>query len=376
MAEDRCTIEVVTTSEGLALLGPVWDRLVARAGVTHPFVTHAWIQTWWECFGADAELFIIVVRAGAETIAIAPLMRVTERIYGARHRCLRFVANDHTPRSDFIVADGAAEAYAAICQFLMRQSADWDVLQLRDVPCDSLTSQQLKSHAAEYGYLAGVRASANSPFLPMTAGWDSYLESLPPKRRWFLRNRLKRLAKTGAVSLETVTGGSDLMDALEDGFRLEGAAWKGEAGTAIQCQPEIRRFYTDLAVRAADRGWLRLQFLKVDDRRVAFAYCLAYAQRMFLLKPGFDPDYAAFSPGTLLCYLTLQDLHASGFVAYDFLGHDDHWKRQWASESNSHSTVFLYAKRPLTRVDHFTRFALMPRLRQAPFYAQLREFFT
>jgi len=191
------------------------------------------------------------------------------------------------------------------------------------------------------------------------------MESLPPKRRWFLRNRMKRLSKLGRVSLETVTGGADLLDALEDGYRLEAAAWKGKAGSAIQCDASLRRFYTLLAQRAAERGWLRLQFLKLDDKRIAFAYCLAYADRMYLLKPGFDPEFAAFSPGNLLFYRALEECHSSRIVAYDFLGYDDHWKRQWANQFIAHSTLFLYAKQPLTRLDHYTRFALIPRLRRA-----------
>ena len=225
--------------------------------------------------------------------------------------------------------------------------------------------RELAQHAAKHGFLSGVRRGANSPLLPTTVAWDDYIESLPSKRRWFLRNRLKRLSKLGRASLETVSDGDGLRNALEDGFRLEAAAWKGKAGTAIACHPELLHFYTTFAQQAAERGWLRLQFLKLDEQRIAFAYCLAYADRMYLLKPGFDPDYAAFSPGNLLFYLALQEVHASGFVAYDFLGYDDHWKRQWASESVPHNTLFLYTKRPLTRLDHYTRFALIPRLRRA-----------
>lgn len=360
-----CAVEVISTSEGLAGLGPIWDRLVARAGVTHPFVTHAWMQTWWECFGNGAELRVLLVRSDGEPIAIAPFLCRTERIYGARHRCLSLVANDHTPRCDFIVAGRPEEAYSAICRFLMSESANWDVMQLRDVPADSATIGELANQAAQYGFLSGVRRSASSPILPMRPAWNDYFETLPSKRRWFLRNRLKRLSTLGRVSLETVAGGAALPGALGEGYRLEAAAWKGNAGTAIVCQPEVRKFYTEFAERAAERGWLRLQFLKVDQRRIAFAYCLAYEQRMYLLKPGFDPEYAAFSPGNLLFYLALQEVHASGFVSYDFLGYDDDWKRQWADQTIDHNTLFLYAKQPLTRLDHYTRFALMPRLRRA-----------
>ncbi len=369
-----CTIEIITTGERLAEIGPLWDQLIARAGLTHPFLTHDWIRTWWECFGSGAELRILLVRADGEPIAIAPFMRTTERICGARHHCLRFPANDHTPRCDFIVLDGrASEAYAAICKFLMSESADWDVLQLHDVPSDSRTLKELRCRAEEHGFLTGVRPAAESPFVPAACGWDRYIETLPPKRRWFLRNRMRRLAKIGRVSLETVSGGPELAQALEEGYRLEAAAWKEKAGTAIRCRADLRHFYTTLAERCSARGWLRLQFLKLDDQRIAFAYCLAYEQRIFLLKPGFDPQYEAYSPGNLLCYLAIEDVHTSGLISYEFLGSDDHWKRQWTRHTASHSSLFLYTSRPLTRIAHYTRFALIPALRQFPFYARVRD---
>ena len=95
---------------------------------------------------------------------------------------------------------------------------------------------------------------------------------------------------------------------------------------------------------------------------------------MYLLKPGFDPDYAAYSPGNLLCYLALQDLYTSGFAAYEFLGSDDHWKRQWTTHAASHSSLFLYVDRPLGRFAHYTKFALIPALQQFPFYTRVRDF--
>lgn len=361
-----CTIEIIRTREQFADLAPVWDALVARANVSHPFVTHTWMQTWWECFGNDGELMIALVRdMSGEAIAIAPLQRTTERIYGARHRSLRLLANEHSPRCDFIVAGDPAIAYAAIGDFLAVESRSWDVLRLCDVPAGSRTLVELTTRAADFGCLAGVRRGPNSPVLDTTTKWNQYLETLPSKRRWFLRNRLKRLSNLGRVSLETITKADDLVHVLDDGFRLEAAAWKGNAGTAIICDANVRRFYTTLAHRAADRGWLRLYFLKLDDRRIAFAYCLEYNNRVFLLKPGFDPEFASFSPGNVLFFLALEQLHGSDCVAYDFCGYDDQWKRQWAEETIAHNSIFMYAKRPLTRLDHYTEFALRPRLRRA-----------
>jgi hypothetical protein len=71
-------------------------------------------------------------------------------------------------------------------------------------------------------------------------------------------------------------------------------------GTAIACDPDITRFYVTYALRAADRGWLRLHFLRAGSARVAFDYSLSFANRIFLLKLGYDPAFAPFSPSNLL----------------------------------------------------------------------------
>jgi len=372
-SESRCTLEVITSSRALAELGPVWDRLVEQSGLTHPFVTHDWMRTWWECFGGDAELCIVLVRADGEPIAIAPFMRTTERLYGRQVRCLRFLANDPTPRCDFIVGARPDDAYAAIWKFLMSESALWDIVMLRELPAGSRTLKELPVRAKQGGVLWGRWHSDDSPFIPMVSGWDRYMESLPTKHRSNLRNRFKRLSALGRIELETISAEPDLADALEEGFSLEAAAWKGRVGSAIRCQPQEHRFYTLLAERAAARGWLRLHFLKVDDRRVAFAYCLAYEKRMYLLKPGFDPAYAVYSPGNLLCHLFLQDAFASGFAAYDFLGGDDHWKRQWSTQTLPHYWLFLFADRPWSRLAHYAKFELFPVLQESSLYVRLRN---
>src|SRR5437899_9232551 len=120
--ESPCTLETITSTSALTELRPVWDRLVAQSALEHPFVTYDWIRTWWECFGVGAQLCVVLVRAEGEPIAIAPFMRTTERLYGRQLRCLRFLANDHTPRCDVIVAAKPRAAYAAIWRFLTSES--------------------------------------------------------------------------------------------------------------------------------------------------------------------------------------------------------------------------------------------------------------
>jgi CelD/BcsL family acetyltransferase involved in cellulose biosynthesis len=366
----NCTVEVITSTAAFAELEPEWNALAAGSGITHPFVTHEWMWTWWQSFGADSELHILLVREGNRLVAIAPLMRKRQRLFGRSLMSLQFLANDHTPRAEFIIGSRGEAAFGALSGYLAEHRSEWDMVALREVPEGSPISEELRAHARRGGLLWGSRTSYASPYLVLDEAWE---ETLSGKRRWFLRNRLKKLSAYGEVELEAVRNGVAIPKALEDGFALEAAAWKGEAGTAITSEPRVRLFYTALAERAARRGWLRLQFLKVGGRRVAFAYSLVYANRMYLLKPGFDPEFAACSPGNLLTHLVLRDAQASGVESYDFLGRDDGWKRQWSTRTLSHYWLFLFDDRPWMRAAHYAKFEIIPALQKLPLYNRVRD---
>ena len=137
-----CTVEPVMDYEGFLDLEPLWSRLVDEARIDHPFVRHEWVRAWWECFGAGKELHILVVKAGSEPVAIAPLMLSKRRLYGSRVRHLEFIWSVYAERFDVIVGRRPRDAYRAIWTYLLNQKARWDVLLLHQVPTGSATSMR------------------------------------------------------------------------------------------------------------------------------------------------------------------------------------------------------------------------------------------
>src|SRR5712691_4522767 len=103
MASDL-RVETFTDVEALLGLEPIWDDLVERAQIDHPFLTHAWVRSWWEAFGAGKELRILAVFSGQTCIGVAPLMTGTARVYWIPLRRLELIGNVHSPRADFIIA--------------------------------------------------------------------------------------------------------------------------------------------------------------------------------------------------------------------------------------------------------------------------------
>jgi CelD/BcsL family acetyltransferase involved in cellulose biosynthesis len=361
------SVETVCDQQGLLALERPWNDLMDVAAVDHPFLSHEWVRSWWDCFGAGHQLHVLVVKAGAETVAIAPLMLSRSRMFGLVVRRLELIANVQTPRADFIVARRwAREAYRALWSCLLAQRALWDILVLPQVPADSTTLAQLTALAAEQEFQVGAwrRQSDTSPWIRLRGTWESYFAGLARKHRANLRNRIKRLERLGRVDMEAVAAGPEIVPALEAGFALEAAAWKGQEHTAIRCHPELSRFYERLAEAAAQRGWLRLYFLTLDGRRIAFAYMLRFGNTLFLLKPGYDPDYAAYSPSNLLLSMVLRDAFARGVERFDFLGEADGWKLDWAGETRPHSWLFVFPDTRRGRALHFAKFRLLPWLKR------------
>ena len=363
-AHAEIRVETVTDYQAFLDLEPVWNELAAVAGLDHPFLEHVWIRTWWECFGAGSTLQVLVVTSGDQTVAVAPLILTSIRMWGIKVRRLGFFYNSHVPRADFLIGQYPEEVYRAVWNHLSK-TRDWDLLQLCQLPEGSATLKAISDLAAPCHCRIVTWLSGASPYLPIGSSWAQYSESLASKHRANLRNRFKRLNAIGPVEVETITSHEDLPGVLEAGLHMEAAAWKGQAGTAISSEPEVAKFYATLALRAADRGWLRLHFLNAASRRVAFDFSLEYRNRIHLLKIGYDPVCAPYSPSNLLLSMILQEsFERHDLVEYDFLGESGEWKLQWTKLARPHYWLFVFSSTLKGRLLHFIKSQLVPLLKQ------------
>lgn len=371
-AELEPQVVVVADLDSLRSLQMPWDELVDAADIDHPFLYHTWLCTWWECFGSQNELYVLLVKRGENLVAAMPLMRTTLSLYGQRVRCLQSFYNWHTPRSDIIVARGHEASYAILWHHLQTQVHDWDVLMLPQVPSGSAGLAAFQSMAQHSKYLTGIWHGEESPYVPIQGTWEAYTKQLSSHHR-ATRRRLRNLRRLGSTEVEVVTQSEELERALRDGFRIEAAAWKRQVGTAIVSDREVENFYRLLARRFAQQDKLRLQFLNACGQRIAFAYVLEFRNKLFVLKSGYDPDYAAYSPGNVLCHLILQDCFQRRVQEYDFLGANDAWKRVWSRHTRRHEWLFIFAPRARLRWLYRAKFQWIPALRRWPIYRRLRD---
>jgi hypothetical protein len=356
-------VHLIQDYESFIELEPIWNRLVDESGIDHPFILYEWVRTWWDCFKPEGSLFIVRVTQGSKTVALAPLMVDCGRMYGYPVRRLRGIANVYTERFDFIVTNRPEESCRIIWKFLASRSKDWDVLELRQLPPDAHALVTIPRMVIDDRFLVGTWESTHGPYIPIIRSWDEYRKSLSPKYLAKLRGRLKGLSRFGPVTHEVIQGGEGLAQAIDDALRLEGAAWKQKAGTAIVCDPKREAFYRKMMLSAAQQGSLRLYFLLVKNARVSVKISLFCRNKLYVLKTGYDPRFAAGAPSHVLCWRLLEEAWSLKHNEVDLLGAVERWKMDWTDDVRRHSWLFVFPNRMSGRFLHSIKFRLLPRLR-------------
>ncbi len=277
-----------------------WNALLAGAGVNAPFLRHEWFRVWWKAFGGEKQLVILTARsADGALAAVVPLMEERGFRVGIPCRIWSSMSNDHSCRFDFLIGagpeGGRVRIVEALAAYVARRRPRVHLLELQDFPADSPALALLLLSASQRGQKIGLRPALETPVIPIEGKWSAYYESISGHLRRNLRRRRRQLEEQGRVEVVCVTGEertgglTRLIDHLREGFRIEAMAWKGSAGTAIRENEGWSDFYEEWARTAAERGWLRLYFLKLNDQPIAFYYTLVYERKLYYLKLGYDP---------------------------------------------------------------------------------------
>jgi CelD/BcsL family acetyltransferase involved in cellulose biosynthesis len=315
--------------DDVAALAPEWEELAERIGAA-PFLWPGWVAAWLRAWGGRPR--IVALREDGELKAVLPLIRS----FGL----LANPANSHTPLAAAVAEDPSyihQIARAAVAARAPRTD-------LRSLDTRDPLLAEMRAAALAHGHTTIERVTDREPYVDLSGSFEGYEAGLPRKHRKELGRMGRRLEDEGSVSVEFADGRERLPELLEEGFKIEGSGWKTERGTAIALVPEALRFYTEIAQWAASRGWLRLAFLRLDGRPLAFDFCLEASGSFYALKGGYDIEYRRFGPGSLLTLESLRRAYEGGLESYEFLGTDDPYKLQWTSTVRERVRLQVFAR--------------------------------
>jgi CelD/BcsL family acetyltransferase involved in cellulose biosynthesis len=323
-------------TRSIASIAEEWDQIADEIGAT-PFARPGWIGAWWSAFGRGS-LRVLVARTGGHLTGIVPLVR--------DRAVLRSPTNSETPIFEFLVRDSDAARQLAATML----AAGARRLDLSFLRSDDSGFHALKEEAGARAFRTITQPVLLSPYVSSQGSWSAYHAKLGAKMRSEIRRRTRRLQELGDLSLQVADGSERLEDLLSEGLRVEQSGWKGDYGTAINSNPRRHRFYREVARWAGERGWLRLVFLRLEGRAIAFDLCLEANGVHFLLKTGYDHDFNKFGPGLILRSMMLERAFSGSIDTYEFLGTivgaNNRWKLDWTDNHHTRLRFQAFAASP------------------------------
>lgn len=344
---------LVSVHRDIGSLAHEWEALADRVGAD-PFSRPGWFVAHHDAFGQGEPEVLAVRDDGGRLVAVAALER--------SRLLLASAANWHTPFYAPLAETAAArEAVTAamVARARPRLSVGFIIEGSRELDA-------LRSAAGAAGCRTRTVELERCPYVELAGGWEDYERRLNAKRRANLRRLQSRIEERGRLQVTVHDGSEDLDRLVSEGLDVEASGWKGEqgSGTAIRSEPAAARFYPQVARWLAERGWLRLAFLRLDGRALAFDFAAEAQGVHYLLKTGYLDSERSAAPGVLLRREMLRRSFQMGLDRYEFLGDLVDWKREWTDHVHPLVALEVFSPFPAGRVAWLTWAYARPAVRR------------
>ncbi len=314
------------------------------------FLTWEWLSTWWKHFGEGRRLLTLRVEDESEVLAIAPLMLSEYRLLGLGSvKKIEFLGTHHSDYGNFIISKKEKECLRQIIGYLKDNVANWDWIELKEVPELSKGQTFLETILPDFSpdLKMKKRICEICPYVPLPNSFNDLMEGLDRKTRKNLKYYLRRIKKEHDVELKRYDeAGFSVKEGMEIFLKLHRKRWllEGHLGAFEGKENSFRDFHMDVSERFAEKGWLGLYFLTASGEPVAAQYTFEYRGKVYYYLGGFEPRYSDYSVGNIIIGLLLQRSIENGYIEYDLMRGFESYKTRWASKCRRNFEVRFVRK--------------------------------
>ena len=323
----------VRTQQEFDALEPAWTDLLGSSAIPSVFLSWNWVKCWLDEYGSENEAIILTAhRADGQLCGIAPLVVSRDSSW---HRLRRMTIIGQQPTYgeylDVISrrGDEAVVATAFVDQLCGQLSATWDVLVMQRMPAQSVPLPHLRAAFSAHRAACRVEPTAPSPTTRLPADFDELLASRSGNFRQQLRTAVNRLKRLGDAEVLVAPSDVPVDRAFDEMLRLHHLRW---AVSGAFSSDDRVRFYRALAHRLARSDELFLALLTINGQTIAARYDFVFADKMWSVQGGWDPQYEFVGPGTLMTQEAIRWAIEHGLTEYDFLAGMHDYKLRWAND--------------------------------------------
>jgi|GEM_PF-682967 len=327
-------VEFISTQDDLRELHNDWVDI--EENIVNPLVTIDWFQSAAQTFCPPNILKMVAVKNDRKLTAIAPIS-----LKGGLLPRFELVGSSTIREPGGLIFRNNNSLNVLVDKlFDLKKPLFFRGFRLFSPEVESMEYQLMKRPAIS------LVSEEKIPFVDIDGSWEDFeMNYISSSRRSSFRRLKRKLEKAGKVSYNVVTPTPENLDEyLEEVFRIEASNWKGKDGTAIKTHPSFRKFYRIYSKKTAERGELRLFFMRVGDENIAAQLTVVHGNRLWIYKIGYDEQWSWCSPGVLLMNYVVEYCFENKLNACEFLGTDEPWLHIWANGFHSLVTYEIYPR--------------------------------
>lgn len=309
-----------------------WNALLSISSSNHIFLTYEWLSTWWEIFGNEKGLGILLAFDGTQLKGIAPLYINKERVF----KVLRFIGSRVVPADflNFIVESGREpEIIPAFMNHLFRE-IHWDKMFLSDMKDEPNTITSLKNWLTNHHCPFSLEKHYPCPSVEIPGTMEGFLAKVDPIFLGGLKKsrprQLHRLLRDHQVEFHSSVGQNEYRRTLEKLFLLHEERWQLEKKVGQFHNPHRKEFYKRISKKMLEKNWLRLASLKVDGNEEAVLLGIAYSDDYYYLQIGCGLRGRQLKAGNVLFYYIFESIIGQ-IKTFNFLRGKDAYKYKWGA---------------------------------------------
>lgn len=325
--------------------------LLERSASNSLFLTHAWVSTWWNVFGHNHRLLVLVARDGKDLVGVAPFMIGPGRGSFSRSiRHLMFLGQNEEVYPEYLDMFAERGREAEICgaladHLLAHHQQQFDVVRLEHVLAEAACAPAWRAAFARAGISLARTNEMPATTVELPKSFDAYMAGRSGRFRRHVakcERRVRSEARIGCIfAPQDITVGR----ALDEIVQLNHSRW-GESGRSFRTGSSLD-FHRRIAPILVEKGQALLMLMTLDDRIVAGRYDFIYAGKVWCYQGGWLREYEKWSLGTLLLARVIQWSIEHGLSEYDFLGGAARYKDEWGTATRQ-MTDFLGYRHTLT----------------------------
>lgn len=323
---------ILNNIDELLQLKNEWDKILEENKNHIPFLELDWIRLWWEHFGKEHELFVILYTDNTNVIGFCPLMITRKKLYSE----INFIGHGMASYMDFVFKDQYRERLVeSLLEILLNLKGNF-LINLYGIFEDSKNYGHI-SKALSSNKVTNCLNNIKSYYFELPdQGFQSFYNSqLGSRSRKVIRNRESRLNRLGNLVYKQAEESQ-----LEDAFKVYEKRWQRKAENSSFLSKKNKDFLKTLAVSQAPFNTL-VSILSLNNRIISFVYSFEYKGRYISKLIAHDDDFEILSPGKIIIKNEIEDCFYRKIQLYDFGLGGEEYKTVWTNNYKNVKNVIF-----------------------------------